>query len=70
MATDQLPVLTAQQAAERIGIRIETFYRKAGRDEIPGARKVGRIWLVDRETLEKEMELKKGSSGDTALETA
>lgn len=53
MSSADLPVLTAQQAAEYLGIHLQTFYRKAGQGEIPGAQKVGGTWLVETEELRK-----------------
>jgi hypothetical protein len=54
LPNEDLPVLTAQQTAAELDIRLETFYRKAGRGEIEGARKVGGIWLVERDAVKRQ----------------
>ena len=52
--SDDLPFWTAQQAADYLDIALRTFYRKAGRGEVPGARKVSGVWLVDADVLREE----------------
>jgi excisionase family DNA binding protein len=45
------PVLSIDEAAELLRVNRKTLYEAVRRGHIPGARRIGRIIRVDRETL-------------------
>jgi excisionase family DNA binding protein len=49
----QKATMTIEEAASLLGINRNTAYEKALRGELPGARRLGRRWLVSRAVLER-----------------
>ena len=50
MGDEQRPLLTARQAAARVGLPITTFRRAVGRGDVPHVRLTnGRIWFEERD---------------------
>lgn len=44
-------ILTAQDAARRLGIAYSTIRKAAGQGRLPGAAKHGRDWMIPEESL-------------------
>lgn len=45
---NNIDFLRVKDISEYLGIDCNVIYRKLHRDELPGAIKIGTIWLVDR----------------------
>lgn len=58
METDQIlrATLNVKDAAKILGIGLQTAYELARRDELPGARRLGRRIVVSRKALEAFLE--------------
>jgi excisionase family DNA binding protein len=51
-------IISAQEASKLLRIHSITLYRMLKAGEIPGAFKVGRVWRIDLEDLERFLEAK------------
>lgn len=52
--TDTLnPIITIDEAASSLGLHVQSVYRLAQRGKLPGARKFGGRWLINRSVFEK-----------------
>lgn len=52
MAPNELPVsLTVEQAASLLNLKVRQVYELLPKGEIPGARKLGALWRINRDIL-------------------